>query len=236
MDTETHELIAGYALGALDDADRARAEELLASSAEAREELRSFAEVTAALAVGATGPAPSAGLRDRILEGARAEPQVVVPLAPPVRRGRVAPVLAAASAIAAVVAIGLGLWGALPVQRARRHPRRTRSRAERRERPQRPGRPHGRALERERETGGRRRQSCRSRVRSHRRGTGWEDVPGVGRRQRRRHVGRALPRRWPPGRARWGRSQAGDLVAVTIEDEAGAEQPTSKPIVSSSEV
>ena len=39
MDTETHELIAGYALDALDPADQARAKELLATSEEAREEL-----------------------------------------------------------------------------------------------------------------------------------------------------------------------------------------------------
>ena len=38
MDAEAHELIAGYALDALDEADRARAKELLATSEEAREE------------------------------------------------------------------------------------------------------------------------------------------------------------------------------------------------------
>ncbi len=42
MDAETHELIAGYALDALDAADRARAEELFERSEEAREELRSY--------------------------------------------------------------------------------------------------------------------------------------------------------------------------------------------------
>jgi anti-sigma factor RsiW len=86
MDTETHELIAGYALDALDDVDRLAVEELLATSEEAREELRSFAEVAAALAVGATATEPTQGLRDRIIESARAERQVVVPFARGLRR------------------------------------------------------------------------------------------------------------------------------------------------------
>lgn len=111
MDTELHELIAGYALDALDDADRVIVEELLATSEEAREELRSFADVASALAVGATGAAPSAGLRDRIVESARAERQVVVPLAHRAGRARLAPTLAAATALAAVVALALGIWG-----------------------------------------------------------------------------------------------------------------------------
>ena len=56
MDAETHELIAGYALDALDEGDRARAKELLASSEEAREELRSLTEVAAAMATATVGP------------------------------------------------------------------------------------------------------------------------------------------------------------------------------------
>ncbi len=111
MDTETHELIAAYALDALDDADRVIVEELLISSEEAREELRSFSEVAAAIAVGATGPEPRAELRDRIIESARAERQVVVPLARPASRARLAPILVGATAIAATVALALGLWG-----------------------------------------------------------------------------------------------------------------------------
>lgn len=111
MDTETHELIAGYALDALDDVDRRAVEELLANSEEAREELRSFAEVAAALAVGATSAEPTEGLRDRIVESARAERQVVVPLAPRTGRVRLAPALAAATAIAATIALALGIWG-----------------------------------------------------------------------------------------------------------------------------
>jgi anti-sigma-K factor RskA len=111
MDAETHELIAGYALDALDEADRARAKELLDSSEEAREELRSLTEVTAAMATAAAGPAPPAGLRGRILDAARAEPQNVVSLDER-RRSRVVPALGVAVAAAACAALALGLWGA----------------------------------------------------------------------------------------------------------------------------
>ncbi len=113
MDTEAHELIAAYALDALDRDDRDRVEALLDSSAEAREELRSFAEVSAALAVGVIGPAPSLQLRDRILADARAEPPNVVPFERPQERRtrRTAPILSFAAAAAAVVAVGVGVWG-----------------------------------------------------------------------------------------------------------------------------
>jgi anti-sigma-K factor RskA len=110
VDAETHELIAGYALDALDPADRARAKELLASSEEAREELRAFSEVAAAMATAASGPAPRPELRERILDGARAEPQTVVSLEAH-RRSRAVPLLAAAAAIAACAALALGAWG-----------------------------------------------------------------------------------------------------------------------------
>ena len=112
MDAETHELIAGYALDALEPADRARAEELLTQSEEAREELRSYGDVSTALAVAATGPAPSADLRDRILAGARAEQQTVVSLDER-RRSRGVPVLGAVAAVAAAAAVALGIWGAV---------------------------------------------------------------------------------------------------------------------------
>jgi hypothetical protein len=111
VDAETHELIAGYALDALDEGDRARAKELLASSEEAREELRSLTGVAAAMATATVGPAPSTGLRDRILDAARAEPQNVVALEER-RRSRLLPVLGIAAAVAACAALALGLWGA----------------------------------------------------------------------------------------------------------------------------
>jgi anti-sigma factor RsiW len=107
METSVHELTAGYALDALEPAEREAYEAHLGSCAQCQEELASFWEVTSALAVAADGPAPSPALRDRILEAVRAEPQNVVPLA---SRRRVSPVLATMTAIAAVVAIGLGIY------------------------------------------------------------------------------------------------------------------------------
>ena len=111
MDAETHELIAGYALDALDADDEARARELLATSEEAREELRALSEVAAAMATATSGPTPRPELRDRILEGARAEPPTVVSLEG-YRRSRAATALAATAALAAVAALALGIWGA----------------------------------------------------------------------------------------------------------------------------
>jgi anti-sigma-K factor RskA len=111
VDAETHELIAGYALDALDPDDQARAKELLATSEEAREELRAFSAVATALTTAASGPTPRPELRERILDGARAEPQTVVSLDAH-RRSRAVPVLGAAAAIAACAALALGLWGA----------------------------------------------------------------------------------------------------------------------------
>jgi anti-sigma-K factor RskA len=111
VDAETHELIAAYALDALDADERARAKEVLATSEEAREELRSLTEVAAAMATAAVGPAPRPELRDRILGAARAEPQNVVSLDER-RRSRLAPMLGVVAAVAACAALALGLWGA----------------------------------------------------------------------------------------------------------------------------
>lgn len=107
MDAGMHELTAGYALDALDPAEREAYERHLAGCDQCQEELASFWEVTGALAAAAGGPAPPPALRERILAGARAERQAVVPLEP---ARRVSPVLAAATAIAAAAAIGLGIY------------------------------------------------------------------------------------------------------------------------------
>jgi anti-sigma-K factor RskA len=108
VDAEAHELIAAYALDALEPDDVERAEELLRTSPEAREELRAFSDAVGGLAVAASGPAPPPELRDRVLAGARAETQNVVSLES--RRRRVVPVLGAVASVAAVVAIGLGVY------------------------------------------------------------------------------------------------------------------------------
>jgi anti-sigma-K factor RskA len=116
-----HELTAGYALDALDDDERRAYEEHLEDCEQCRAELASFGAVAGALALAASGPEPPAGLRDRVLTAARAEPQNVVPLAEPQnvvplaarqRRSLLTPAFAAAAAVAAAVAIGLGIYAA----------------------------------------------------------------------------------------------------------------------------
>jgi anti-sigma-K factor RskA len=109
MEAGIHELIAGYVLDALDAEERRAFETHLEECERCREELASFWNVTEALAVASSGPTPSSDLRGRIVEAARAEPPVVLPLAPRWRRA-VVPVLAAVAAAAAAVAIGLGIW------------------------------------------------------------------------------------------------------------------------------
>ena len=109
METGIHELTAGYALDALDPEERGAYEAHLSGCESCREELASFSETTAALAIAASGPEPRPDLRDRVLEAVRAEPpQVVVPFEP--RRRRLAPVLGAAAAVAAMVALAVGVW------------------------------------------------------------------------------------------------------------------------------
>jgi anti-sigma-K factor RskA len=111
MEHGIHELTAGYALDALDPQERSAYEEHLARCERCRDELSTFWEATASLALAAGGPEPSPDLRERILAAARAEPQNVVPLR---RRPPFTPVRvwSAVAAVAAVVAIGLGVWAA----------------------------------------------------------------------------------------------------------------------------
>ena len=108
METGIHELTAGYALDALDPEERSAYEAHLPGCEQCQSERESFWTTTEALAVAASGPAPSVALRERVLADVRAEPQVVVPFEP--RRRRLVPVLAATAAIAAVVALAVGLW------------------------------------------------------------------------------------------------------------------------------
>ena len=104
---DLHDLTAGYALDALDPEERTRYEEHLATCEACREELQGFWQVSGALARASGGPPPPAALRERILAQARAERTNVVPLRP--RRFALLP---SAAAVAAVAALGLGLWGA----------------------------------------------------------------------------------------------------------------------------
>jgi anti-sigma-K factor RskA len=113
MESGIHELTAGYALDALDPDEKRSYEGHLDGCEQCREELSSFWETTAALALATKGPEPSAELRRRILAGARAEPQNVVPFRRrPALPAGVTPLRAvsALAAVAAVAAVALGTW------------------------------------------------------------------------------------------------------------------------------
>lgn len=107
MEAGIHELTAGYALDALEPAEREAFERHLPGCEHCQEELASFWEVTSALASAANGPAPSPALRERILADAAAEKQTVVPIE---SRRRVSPAFASVTAIAAAAALGLGIY------------------------------------------------------------------------------------------------------------------------------
>lgn len=102
-----HDLTAAYALDAL-DADDARAyEQHLARCERCRDELAELTEAAGALAYAGEAPVPPPELRARILQQARRERENVVPLRP-----RWLVPIAAAAAVAACAAIGLGIWAA----------------------------------------------------------------------------------------------------------------------------
>jgi anti-sigma factor RsiW len=102
-----HELTAAYALDALDDHEASAYEDHLAHCPACQAELASFQETAGSLAYGAPAADPPDGLRDRILDAARRERETVVPLRP---RRRATVAFGAAAAVAATVAIVLGVW------------------------------------------------------------------------------------------------------------------------------
>jgi anti-sigma-K factor RskA len=107
MDTQDlHDLTAAYALDALGADETEAYEAHLAQCARCRDELAQLAEPAAALAWAAGPASPPPALRGRILELAAAERANVVPL----RRQWVFRATAAAAAVAACVAVGLGIW------------------------------------------------------------------------------------------------------------------------------
>jgi anti-sigma factor RsiW len=95
---EPHDLTAGYALDALSDEERETYEAHLAHCERCRRELAELTEAAAALAWAVESPAPPPSLRDRVL-GTN-----VVPL----RRRPWREI----AAVAACVAVGLGIWAA----------------------------------------------------------------------------------------------------------------------------
>lgn len=102
-----HELAAGYALDALSP-DEARAfERHLSRCPRCQADVAAFTETAASLAYAAPPAVRPAALRGRILSAAAGERAPVVPLRP-----RWAYPVAAAAAVAACAAIGLGVWAA----------------------------------------------------------------------------------------------------------------------------
>ena len=102
-----HDLTAAYALNALEPEDARRYEAHLAHCERCHDELAELSETASALAFATETSAPPPELRARILDQARAERPNVVPLRPRWLR-----LVIAAAAVAACVAIGLGLWAA----------------------------------------------------------------------------------------------------------------------------
>ena len=110
---DLHDLTAAYALDALDPAERAEYEAHLASCERCRDELEGFWQVSGALARAAGGPEPPAALRERILDQARRErPAERIDNVIPLRRRYALPAISSVAAVAAVVAVGLGIWAA----------------------------------------------------------------------------------------------------------------------------
>jgi anti-sigma factor RsiW len=102
-----HDLTAAYALDALDAEDARAYEAHLARCARCRDELAELSEAAGALAYAPDAPVPPRELRARILQETRHDGDNVVPLRP-----RWFMPVAAAAAVAACAAIGLGIWSA----------------------------------------------------------------------------------------------------------------------------
>ena len=103
---DPHDLTAAYALDALDPDEAEAYERHLSQCEECREQLAELNETAAALAFGATAPAPSTRLRASILDAAAAERTNVEPL---LRRRWVSRGLAVAAAAAACIVVGLAV-------------------------------------------------------------------------------------------------------------------------------
>ena len=104
---DVHELTAGYALDALDPAERETYEEHLSSCERCRDELQGFWQVSGALAHAAGGPMPPASLRG---PDPRAGAQRAVERRAAAAGASLVPRCPSVAAVAAVAAIGLGIW------------------------------------------------------------------------------------------------------------------------------
>jgi anti-sigma-K factor RskA len=107
-ETDLHELVAAYALNALDDDDRAAFEEHLSTCERCAAELGELRETAAALAYLPDTVAPPEALRARILDTARAERPNVVPLHRHAAKRTWG--LGAVAAVAVAAAVALAAW------------------------------------------------------------------------------------------------------------------------------
>jgi anti-sigma-K factor RskA len=121
---ELHDLTAAYALDALDADDAEAYEAHLARCERCRAELAALSQTAGALAWAVDAPAPPPALRARLLDAAAAERANVVPL--PGVPNRLFRVTAAAAAVAACVAVGLGVWAGV-LSRSLHHERAARA-------------------------------------------------------------------------------------------------------------
>jgi anti-sigma-K factor RskA len=108
MNEELHDLIAPYALDALEPHEREEFERHLAECEQCRAQLADLEEAATALAYAVEGPAPPLELRERILDAARENGGATVIQFP--KRRWLLPAAAAAAAVAAVTAVAVGLW------------------------------------------------------------------------------------------------------------------------------
>ena len=106
---EIHALSAAYALDALDPAEREAFEQHLARCAECREAVAAFQDVAADLAHEVDAPPPPPALWARTLAVARREGSTVIPSR---RRRGLGRVPAPAAAAAGVAALALSFWAA----------------------------------------------------------------------------------------------------------------------------
>lgn len=108
MTEPLHDLVAPYALDALDEDERASFERHLVTCDQCVTQLAELQEATTALAYAAEGPEPPLELRERILAAAREDGGATVIQLP--KRNWLLPAATAAAAVAAVVAVAVGIW------------------------------------------------------------------------------------------------------------------------------
>jgi anti-sigma-K factor RskA len=109
-DPDFHDLVAAYALSALDERDRHRFEAHLTRCERCKSELPDLEAAATELALDVDVSEPPGGLRDRILASARDDRGTAGKAMPLRRRWWVLPASVGAAAAAASAAVGVGIW------------------------------------------------------------------------------------------------------------------------------